>query len=436
MLDARIVGENIAALRKAQGHSQEKLAELLHITPQAISKWENGRSLPETALLPELAQIFGRSIDELLLPARQEDLPQNQEERIARRILSALKRSALSDARIRRALCDANGNTGHCTIARGDAVHADGNTLTPITVSAAQKQWNLTEKQYKQNNRELLAYRLTRHRIREIPQIYLLDAEGKIALTQDLHADCIACFDYDSENDAGDAIRANLPALLQAAASWHGAFWADFDAFGQIGLDWRLESPEALAAHISGMERDYRQYREKEEAGKIPRVWNGMENHSTPEMWGHYDAALQFLRSESAAWLTRMHGGQGVTVIHGDMHPGAAFLSPAQGTVQFDGLQALRMGLGAEDLAMLLALHLAPTRESALPLLRQYHDRLCENVRNYSFDALLQDYRLAVAEALFFPIRLMNQGIFAFKMRDMAILAFGEFGEFGEFGVR
>ena len=67
MLNTKKVGATIAFLRKNCGYSQEKLADLLSISPQAISKWENGHTLPETSLLPELAQIFGCSIDEILM---------------------------------------------------------------------------------------------------------------------------------------------------------------------------------------------------------------------------------------------------------------------------------------------------------------------------------------------------------------------------------
>jgi len=49
MLDAKKVGVKICAFRKKIGYSQEKLAEILHISPQAISKWENGHALPETS---------------------------------------------------------------------------------------------------------------------------------------------------------------------------------------------------------------------------------------------------------------------------------------------------------------------------------------------------------------------------------------------------
>ena len=45
--------------------TQEQLAEKLGISPQSVSKWENEISMPDIALLPEIAEVFGVSVDEL-----------------------------------------------------------------------------------------------------------------------------------------------------------------------------------------------------------------------------------------------------------------------------------------------------------------------------------------------------------------------------------
>ena len=60
------LGKRIIANRKRLGMTQDKLAEQLGITAQAVSKWENDQSCPDIAMLPKLAEIFGISIDELL----------------------------------------------------------------------------------------------------------------------------------------------------------------------------------------------------------------------------------------------------------------------------------------------------------------------------------------------------------------------------------
>lgn len=68
MLDNIKIGNQITLLRKEKHLTGEKLAELLDVSPQAVSKWENGKNLPETALLPSLSEILGTTIDSLLTP--------------------------------------------------------------------------------------------------------------------------------------------------------------------------------------------------------------------------------------------------------------------------------------------------------------------------------------------------------------------------------
>lgn len=68
MIDNYKVGNQITLLRKSKGLTGERFAQLLDVSPQAVSKWENGRCLPETALLPLLAEVLGTSIDSLLIP--------------------------------------------------------------------------------------------------------------------------------------------------------------------------------------------------------------------------------------------------------------------------------------------------------------------------------------------------------------------------------
>ena len=59
------IGKKIRDLRVAKGITQEILAEVLSVTPQAVSKWETGSAAPDIQLLPELAVYFGVTIDEL-----------------------------------------------------------------------------------------------------------------------------------------------------------------------------------------------------------------------------------------------------------------------------------------------------------------------------------------------------------------------------------
>ncbi len=61
-----LFNEKLYKLRKEHHLSQEALAEKLHTTRQAISKWENGQGFPETEKLLELSNIFNVSVDYLL----------------------------------------------------------------------------------------------------------------------------------------------------------------------------------------------------------------------------------------------------------------------------------------------------------------------------------------------------------------------------------
>ncbi|MCL2212514.1 MAG: helix-turn-helix domain-containing protein [Oscillospiraceae bacterium] len=60
------IGTKIKELRKKQDVTQEKLADYLNLSYQAVSKWENGLAYPDITLVPALANFFGVSADELL----------------------------------------------------------------------------------------------------------------------------------------------------------------------------------------------------------------------------------------------------------------------------------------------------------------------------------------------------------------------------------
>ncbi|MFC3750284.1 helix-turn-helix domain-containing protein [Paenibacillus sp. GCM10012306] len=68
MLSNEKVGNRISMLRKEKQLSQEQLAEQLNVSAQAVSKWETGKSLPETSTLPLLSTALGHSIDSILMP--------------------------------------------------------------------------------------------------------------------------------------------------------------------------------------------------------------------------------------------------------------------------------------------------------------------------------------------------------------------------------
>lgn len=60
------LGRKIAEGRRAKALSQEALADLLGVSPQAVSKWENDQSCPDIQLLAPLAKLLETSVDALL----------------------------------------------------------------------------------------------------------------------------------------------------------------------------------------------------------------------------------------------------------------------------------------------------------------------------------------------------------------------------------
>ena len=68
MIDVEGIAKRIGILRRERGYTGEALAQRLGVSPQAVSKWENARCLPETAIVPALAQALDCSIDSLLCP--------------------------------------------------------------------------------------------------------------------------------------------------------------------------------------------------------------------------------------------------------------------------------------------------------------------------------------------------------------------------------
>ena len=59
------IGNNIKQLRQQKNLTQDQVAEKLGVSYQAVSKWENNANTPDIALLPEIAALFGVSIDAL-----------------------------------------------------------------------------------------------------------------------------------------------------------------------------------------------------------------------------------------------------------------------------------------------------------------------------------------------------------------------------------
>ncbi len=65
-MDQKKIGRFIALCRKENGYTQAALAEKLGITDRAVSKWENGRSMPDASIMLELCELLKINVNELL----------------------------------------------------------------------------------------------------------------------------------------------------------------------------------------------------------------------------------------------------------------------------------------------------------------------------------------------------------------------------------
>ncbi|MBQ2774798.1 MAG: helix-turn-helix transcriptional regulator [Clostridia bacterium] len=75
------LGNRISRLRRTKGYTQEQFAEILGVSAQAVSKWENDLSCPDITLLPKISELLGLSVDELLkgeAPPKAEVLPEDK----------------------------------------------------------------------------------------------------------------------------------------------------------------------------------------------------------------------------------------------------------------------------------------------------------------------------------------------------------------------
>ncbi len=65
-MDKKTLGSFISALRRAQGLTQQEVADRLMISNRAVSRWERDEAMPDITLLPAIADLFGVTVDELL----------------------------------------------------------------------------------------------------------------------------------------------------------------------------------------------------------------------------------------------------------------------------------------------------------------------------------------------------------------------------------
>ncbi len=92
------IGRFIAECRKNKNLTQMQLAEKLKITDRAISKWENGKSLPDASIMLELCNILDITVNELLSG---EFIMKNEyNEKLEQNLLEMVKQKEISDRRL------------------------------------------------------------------------------------------------------------------------------------------------------------------------------------------------------------------------------------------------------------------------------------------------------------------------------------------------
>ena len=97
-MDQLKIGKFISKCRKDINLTQAQLAEKLNITDRAVSKWENGRSLPDASIMLDLCNILNISVNELLIG---EKIDMNEKENVQEKtIINLVKEKQDADKRL------------------------------------------------------------------------------------------------------------------------------------------------------------------------------------------------------------------------------------------------------------------------------------------------------------------------------------------------
>ena len=98
LVDQVKIGKFIAERRKAVGLTQAQLSEKLNITDRAVSKWENGRSMPDSSIMLELCEILKITVNDLL--SGEKVTMENYNEKLENNLLESVKEKERSDRQL------------------------------------------------------------------------------------------------------------------------------------------------------------------------------------------------------------------------------------------------------------------------------------------------------------------------------------------------
>lgn len=95
-MERKSIGQFIAALRKANGLTQQQIADRLNVSNKAVSRWERDECAPDLSLIPAIAEMFNVTCDELLKGERiAVDTPtEKSEPKVDKQIKALVNRSA------------------------------------------------------------------------------------------------------------------------------------------------------------------------------------------------------------------------------------------------------------------------------------------------------------------------------------------------------
>ena len=98
-MDLSKIGKFIAEQRKKQGMTQAALAEKLYITDRAVSKWETGKSMPDSSIMLDLCKTLNISVNDLLSGEVVTKMD-NYNEKLEQNLLEMVKEKEKADRRL------------------------------------------------------------------------------------------------------------------------------------------------------------------------------------------------------------------------------------------------------------------------------------------------------------------------------------------------
>lgn len=266
---------------------------------------------------------------------------------------------------------------------------------------------NLVEKKFSAESNEPYMYKFLSTKNISMPEIYFSNNSNYI-LMEDISYDFECLGDWDEEGK--EYLSKGFPYVVKSLADFHSLFWEDDFSFNKVGLPWHFQNLDNFKIHLDYLKRDLVNFKES--------------NRCKYEVYFEYfDCAYNFLKDEYKNIIKdRLNVGRKATVVHGDLNAANVWVSKkTSDSVKgiFLDLEAVRVGLPTDDLVMLLTFHIANDKNTAVPLLEEYYNRLITNIQSdYSYNDFLYDFKCSLMETVFFAIKLIISGIPAYDMID------------------